>query len=87
MRGCTGARRTQARTPTCKSPPTLALHPRLNVLRWRLARPASLEPVRSVQTRRVQGLDLGHKDSRLGGSGEPGDRAIVSGERFAGTRP
>ena len=26
MKGCAGARSTQARTPTCRSPPPLALH-------------------------------------------------------------
>ena len=31
MRGCAGAGSTQPRTPTCMSPPPLALHPRLDL--------------------------------------------------------
>ena len=36
MSGCAGAESTQARAPTCISPPPLGLHPRLDLYGFRV---------------------------------------------------
>ena len=45
MRGCAGAGSTQARTPVCTSPPSLALHPRLDLYGFRVLSNSDRAPV------------------------------------------
>ena len=45
MRGCAGAGSTQARTPTCTSPPPLALHPGLDLYGFRVLSNSDRAPV------------------------------------------
>ena len=45
MRGCAGAGSTQAHTPTCMSPPPMALHPRLDLHGFRFLSYSDRAPV------------------------------------------